>query len=208
VTGGGPPDKPAQRPAPAASSARTAEREDWRRALHAASSAFGPLAFQLPGHGGTLALASLAGLALVLEGARKTIPTVQRVVGTLGRAVFRPGEERGISGPTALAVGYLAAWSLFDARSAAAAIVVAGLADPAAALVGRRWGRPGGKSMAGSAACAGTAAVTLLACGYSPASALIGGAVAAVAERAPWRAADNILVPLAVGGALAILGTR
>ena len=207
MTGGGPPDGPAQRPAPAAS-ARTAEREDWRRTLHAASAAFGPLALQLPGHGGTVALASLAGLALVLEAARNTIPAVQRMVGTLGRAVFRPGEERGISGPTALAVGYLVAWGLFDARSAAAAIVVSGLADPAAALVGRRWGRPGGKSAAGSAACAGTAAVALLACGYSPAPALIGGAVAAVAERAPWRAADNILVPLAVGGALAMLGTR
>lgn len=207
MTGGGPPDGPAQRPAPAAS-ARTAEREDWRRTLHAASAAFGPLALQLPGHGGTVALASLAGLALVLEAARSRIPAVQRMVGTLGRAVFRPGEEHGISGPTALAVGYLAAWGLFDARSAAAAIVVSGLADPAAALVGRRWGRPGGKSAAGSAACAGTAAVALLACGYPPAPALIGGAVAAVAERAPWRAADNILVPLAVGGALAMLGTR
>ena len=176
--------------------------------LHAASAALGPLALQLHGHGGTAVLVSLAGLALVLDAARKTIPTVQRVVGTLGRAVFRPGEERGISGPTALAVGYLAAWVLFDARSAAAAIVVSGLADPAAALAGRRWGRPGGKSVAGSAACGGTAAVTLLACGYSPASALIGGAVAAVAERSPWRGADNVLVPLAVGGALAVLGTR
>ena len=45
-------------------------------------------------------------------------------------------------------------------------------------------------------------------CGYSAAPALMGGAVAAVAERAPWRGADNVLVPLAVGGALSMLGLR
>jgi len=205
VTGSGTLDGPMQTPAPAIP-ARTADREDWRRGLHAASALLGPLALQLPGYGGTVVLAALAGLSLVLEAARHTIPAVQRAVGNLGRAVFRPGEKRGISGPTALAFGYLATWGLFDARSAAAAIVVCGLADPAAALVGRRWGRQGGKSVAGSAACAGTAAVTLLACGYSAVPALIGGAVASVAERAPWRGADNVLMPLAVGGVLAMLG--
>jgi dolichol kinase len=196
-----------QTPAPAIP-ARTADREDWRRVLHATSAILGPLALRLPGHGGTVALAALAGLALVLEVARHAVPSVQRAVGDLGRAVFRPGEERGMSGATALAFGYLATWGLVDARSAAAAIVVGGLADPAAALVGSRWGRQGGKSMAGSTACAGTAAVTLLACGYSAAPALVGGVVAAVAERAPWRGADNFLVPLAVGGVLATLGLR
>jgi len=207
VTGGGTLGGPMQTPAPAIP-ARTADREDWRRVLHAASAVIGPLALGLPGHGGTITLAALAGLALVLEVARHTIPSIQRAVGNLARVVFRPGEERGMSGATALAFGYLATWGLFDARSAAAAIVVGGLADPAAALVGRRWGRQGGKSMAGSAACAGTAAVTLLACGYSAAVALMGGVVAGVAERAPWRGADNILVPLAVGGALSMLGLR
>jgi dolichol kinase len=207
VTGGGILDGPMQTPAPAIA-ARTADREDWRRVLHAASSVIGPLALRLPGHGGTITLAALAGLALVLEVARHTIPSIQRAVGNFARVVFRPGEARGISGATALAFGYLATWGLFDARSAAAAIVVGGLADPAAALVGSRWGRQGGKSMVGSAACAGTAAVTLLACGYSVAQALMGGVVAAVAERAPWRGADNVLVPLAVGGALSMLGLR
>jgi dolichol kinase len=207
VTGGGTLDGPTQTPAPAIP-ARTADREDWRRVLHAASAVIGPLALRLPGHGGTIALAALAGIALVLEVARHTVPSIQRAVGNLARTVFRPGEERGISGATALAFGYLATWGLFDARSAAAAIVVGGLADPAAALVGSRWGRQGRKSMAGSAACAGTAAVTLLACGYSAAPALMGGVVAAVAERAPWRGADNVLVPLAVGGALSMLGLR
>jgi dolichol kinase len=194
-----------QTPAPAIP-ARTADQEDWRRVLHAASSVLGPLALGLSGHGGTIMLAALAGLALVLEVARHTIPSVRRAVGNLAHAVFRPDEESGISGATVLAFGYLATWGLFDARSAAAAIVVGGLADPAAALVGRRWGRQGGKSMEGSAACAGTAAATLLVCGYSAAPALLGGVVAAVAERAPWRGADNVLVPLAVGGALSMLG--
>jgi tetrahydromethanopterin S-methyltransferase subunit D len=67
---------------------------------------------------------------------------------------------------------------------------------------GERW------LPAGAGRLVVAAAVTLLACGYSAAPALMGGAVAAVAERAPWRGADNVLVPLAVGGALSRLGLR
>lgn len=207
MTRGGTADSPVSSGAPARQE-QAAPHEGWRRALHAASAALGLLALELPGHGGALALGALATVALGLEIARHTIPAVHRTIAAIGRAVFRPGESKGISGPTALACGYFATWWLSDTHAAATAIVVSGLADPAAALVGQRWGRPGGKSLAGSVACGGVAAVVLLAAGRPPVTVLVGAVVAALAERAPWRGADNLLVPLAVGAVLTILDPR
>jgi len=182
-----------------------ASREDLRRALHAISALLGPAALALPGSSGSYALAGLVALALGLEIARHASPFVGRLVAAAGRTLFRPQEAHGVSGATSLAVGYFVAWLLFDHRLAAAAIVVAGLADPAAALVGRRLGRGSGKSVAGSTACACTAAAALLASGFVPLTALLGGVAAATAERVRWRGADNVLVPLLVGGVLTLL---
>jgi len=191
------------RPYPAGN---TAPREDWRRALHVASSLVGPFALWLPGRGGTAALAGLAGIALLLEVWRHASPRVRRVIAAAGRPAFRPAEERGIAGPTVLACGYLAAWLLFEPAVAAAAIVVAGLADPAAALVGGRFGRGRGKSLPGSAACAVAAAGVLAAVDLPVATSLAGGLAAALSERAPWRGADNALVPVSVCLVLTALG--
>ena len=193
-------------PGPVASGAAT--REDWRRAVHAASAGLGPPALHLPGDKGTFVLTALGVAAVLLETARLTVPALRRSIDAVAHDLFRPSEERRVSGPTMLALGYLATWWLFEARVAAAAIVVGGLADPAAALVGRRWGRGAHKSLAGSAACGVVAIAALLLSGRPVVAALIGGTVAAVAERAPWRGADNLLVPLAVGAALTVWGFR
>jgi len=184
----------------------TAQREDWRRALHAASALLGPLAFWLPGRGGTLTLSGLAGFALFLEAWRHASPAVHGLIASAGRPVFRPIEDRGVSGPTALACGYLLTWLLFEPAAAASAMVVAGLADPAAALLGRRFGNGQRKSAVGSAACAVTAAGVLAAAGAPASTIVAGGIVAALAERAPWRGADNVLVPLSVGLTIGMLG--
>lgn len=186
--------------------ASAAEREDWRRALHAASAGLGPAVLALPEHTATFALGGIALLAVSLEVLRHRAASARRLIDAVAHTLFRPTEQQGLSGPTALAWGYFAAWVLFGPRHAAAAIVVGGLADPAAALIGRRYGRGPGKTLVGSATCAGVSAVALAAWGFAPSAAVVGGLVAAVAERAPWRGADNLLVPLAVGGALAALG--
>ena len=187
-------------------SRHTAHREDVRRAIHAASGALGPLALWLPwrGAGGAL-LGGLAVLAIVLETARRASPSLQRLVTGAAGALFRPDEERALSGPTVLVCGYAAAWALFSPRTAALAIVVAAVADPAAALVGRRLARGPGKSWAGSAACAATAAVVIAAAGAGGLATAAGAVAAALAERAPWRGADNLLVPVAVGAALSVV---
>jgi dolichol kinase len=194
-------------PAGAATARSAARREDLRRLAHAASGLLGPLALQLPGRrSGDLLFGGLALLAIGIEAARRTLPALQRTLGSVFGGLFRPGEERRITGPAALAWGYAATWLLFAPRTATAAILVAALADPAAALVGRRLGRGGGKSWVGSLACGATAWAVLAAGGWGGLAA-VGGAVAAgIVERVPWPGADNLLVPVAVGASLTLAG--
>ncbi len=196
---------PASSPAADALPRQAAPREDLRRAVHAASGVLGPLALWAPGRAGGWLLGALALVALLLEAGRRARPAVRHAVDAAAGALFRPGEAAGVSGPTTLALGYAAAWGLFPARAAATAIVVAALADPAAALVGRRFARGGGKSLAGSLACALAAGAVILAAGAGAAAAAAGAAATALAERAPWRGADNLLVPLAAGATLTLL---
>jgi dolichol kinase len=194
-------------PAGAATERSPARREDLRRLAHAASGLLGPLALDLPGrHAGDLLFGGLAALAVGVEAARRTVPAVQRTLGSLLGGLFRPEEERGITGPAALAWGYAATWLLFAPQAAMAAILVAALADPVAALVGRRLGRGQRKSWVGSLACAATAWAVLAAGGRGALAAVAGALAAALAERAPWRGADNLLVPVAVGASLTLAG--
>jgi dolichol kinase len=182
-----------------------AHREDLRRAAHAASAVLGPLALWSPGRSGGALLGGIAALAVLLEVARRAVPSVGRAVATAGRDLFRPDEVRGPSGATVLAVGYAATWWLFPPRLAATAIVVAALADAAAALAGRRLARADGKSWVGTGACALVAAAVLVASGAAALAAGAGAVAAALAERTPWRGADNLLIPLAVGATLTLL---
>jgi dolichol kinase len=150
----------------------------------------------------------LAVIALGLEVARRASPAVRRGVDVLGGPLFRPDEAHGVSGPAMLACGYALCWGLFAPAVAAVAIVVAALADPAAALVGRRLGRGAPKSPAGSAACAAVSAAVILLAGAGAPAAAAGAVLVALAERVPWPGVDNLLVPLAAGAALTLLGHR
>jgi len=107
-----------------------------------------------------------------------------------------------VSGAATLALGYALAWWLFPVLAAERAILVAAVADPMAATIGSRFGGGGRKSLAGSAACAAAAALVLLLTGTPGTTAVVVAAVATAAERAPWRGADNVLVPVSVGAVL------
>ena len=104
--------------------------------------------------------------------------------------------------------------------AATVAVAVLGIADPAAALVGRRFGRTalaGGRTLEGSLAfvvCGALAALAVLAAFYPGLGAgtmvMAAGAASvlgAVAELASRRLDDNLTIPLAAGlGATLILG--
>lgn len=182
----------------------TAPREDWRRLVHLATGG-AALATALVSHRVTsLVLTALVATAIVAEVTRRRIPAVQRGIETLGGAMLRPLEARRVTGPTLLVVGYALAWLLFPPAIAVPAMVVAAVADPTAALVGRRLTRvPGRKSLAGSTAAFVSAAAVLAVLAVPPVAAILAGAAAAVAERVPE--VDNVAVPVITALALQVL---
>lgn len=150
----------------------------------------------------TPAFAVLVAVAAAAETTRLASPRAAALLGRLAGHVFRPSEARHPSGAGTLALGYALAWWLFPPAVAEAAIVVTAVADPAAALVGSRFGHGNAKSLPGSLACAAAAALVLAAFHVRPAALAVAAVGAAVAERAPWRGTDNLAVPLAVGALL------
>lgn len=184
-----------------------APREGWRRAVHLASGALGLVALQLPNGAAAALFGALVLLAGLLEAARLASPRVAEALWRLAGPLFRPAESHGVSGATFLATGYALAWGLFPPRAAAAGILAAAAADPAAALVGSRFAPKGsGKTWAGTVAAAAVAAVVLVEMAFPPAAVVAGAAAAALAERTPWRGSDNLAVPVLTAAALAALG--
>lgn len=184
-----------------------AEREGWRRVLHTGSGILGPLAARLPPEAAHFAFAGLVASAVLLEAWRLTGTGPWRWLERAAGPLFRAGEVRRVSGATTLAVGYAVTWWLFPAPIAWRAIVVAALADSVAAAAGSRL-RPGAgtKTWGGSAACALTAGLALLALAIPPWLAAGTAVGVATAERVPYRAIDNVTVPLIAAGLLWWLG--
>ncbi|MCJ7630216.1 MAG: hypothetical protein MUO50_17725, partial [Longimicrobiales bacterium] len=90
---------------------------------------------------------------------------------------------------------------------ALAGILVLAWADPAASVVGQRWGKT--RFLAGSVR--GTTAFVLVAfCAlllFVPwKAALVAAAATALVESAPIRLDDNLIVPLTVAGVLLLIG--
>jgi dolichol kinase len=184
-----------------------APREAWRRAVHLASGSLGLAPMMgLPRHVTSIMLLSLVAAALVLEGLRRRRPRLEQALETLAFGALRPAERRGITGGTLLAVGYAAAWLLWPAQAAAPAIVVAAVADPAAAAVGIAVaGSRGRKTWAGTAAAGVAALLVLLALGRGWSSAAGGALAAALLERVPGRGLDNIALPVGTAAVLALI---
>ncbi|HXY68395.1 MAG TPA: hypothetical protein VEH62_03035 [Gemmatimonadales bacterium] len=186
--------------------AGAAPSELTRRALHAAAGVLGPLAAALGPSVATPAFGALVAAAAAAELGRRRRPAFRAALERLAGGAFRPRETSAVSGASLLAAGFALSWWLFPVPAAERAILVAALADPMAAAVGSRLGSGGGKSLAGSAACAVTAALVLLLTGVPAAPTAAAALVAALAERAPWPGADNVAIPLGVGATLWWLG--
>ena len=151
-----------------------------------------------------LAAATMAALAAEL--ARRLSPAVARLFGRLA-SLLKPREATGLTGATLLSVGFTATAVTFPGDPALAGILLAGLADPAAALVGRRYGRvryPGGKSAAGSGAFLAVALVLGLALGLAPGTAILVATALTAVEAFTLPIDDNLYLPVA-GAALVMM---
>jgi dolichol kinase len=182
-------------------------REGARKALHLATSAV-PLAYAA-GVSRTLLLwflgAALA-VALLVELARRQSPAVAQRFVRWTAGMLRAEESSGaLTGATWMALGYVATLVIAPRDAAIAAMWAVAAGDGVATLVGRRFGTPGTKSVAGSVAML---LVTVLG-GWWVAELALGWAVAAalaatVAERWPAVGNDNVRIPTAVFVVLSI----
>jgi dolichol kinase len=151
-----------------------------------------------------VSLAALAATA-ALEWGRQRWPILERLVEGLIGPALRQGEE---SQPTAglwAMLGVCITLLLFERRVAIPAVLFAQIGDPAAEIVGRRWGQrrfANGKSLEGSLGFFVTSlAVGLLCCvalPLPPGIAVLGALVATLTEAIPLPLGDNLtMAPLA-----------
>jgi dolichol kinase len=149
------------------------------------------------------ALLALFGIACVVELTRRRFAAVATKFDATVGLMLRPHESaRGITGATWLLAAFALATIAAPLQAAIAATWAGAIGDSSAAIIGGAWHRArggGGKSAAGSIACAVTTAVgAWWLAGFGAAAAALLGVVAAVAERPAVALDDNIRVTLIV----------
>lgn len=180
-----------------------------RKALHL-SALVAPAAMYFLGREGTLLIiAPLAILAVAADVLRTRSAGFARFIDTTFGGMMRPSERPPVGGPVVLngATWVLVTASLlalfFPIAYAVPAFVAFMVADAAAALIGRRWGRhPWGQSartVEGSLAFFVVCLATLAFFPGFPGWALVvAAAVGAAAEAIPRPLNDNVRVPLVI----------
>lgn len=209
----GSPEPVARPPAPPGELAtlvrRTEGIQPWRRVLHAVNGIVTVLVLELllPGRREALVVLGLllAGL-LVMDLVRLRDPRANVLFFRWFRVLASPREERRIASSTWYTLGVFLAVLLFPRSAVVPGILVLALADPAASIVGRLFGRtPLGKgSVEGSAVFAAVACLVLWPFVGAGPAVLVALGVAAV-EILPLRLDDNLTVPLATAALLFLL---
>jgi dolichol kinase len=193
-----------------ASRARRSERGLLARKLvHGVLSlAAAALVWQLPYPAGAAVLAGATAVALAVELARRAHTGFAHRFRAVVGVMLREREAARLTGATTLAMSFTVTAALFPGWPAVAAILVAGLADPAAALVGRRSGRhryAGGKSVEGSLAFLVAAVAVLVAVPpLGVTGALAVGLVLTAVEAPTLPVDDNLYLPLVAAAAVAV----
>lgn len=193
-----------------------------RRTFHLAAALAIPVVALSLGYRPAVYLAAVAAATLAAaEALRLAVPAVNvRLIALLG-PFLKPREKRSPTAATYMALASLLVLFLFGTPIAALALLYAALGDPAAGVVGTRYGRLrvrvlgrrlGAKSVEGTLAFFGASAAVALALWaagvYGPLwPALVGAAVAALVEFLPIPVEDNLTVPLASGIVMWLLWT-
>ena len=196
---------------PAQPQAAASEHTWKRRAFHLCAALAIPTVALAIGYKPAVYFAAVAAATLAAgEAVRLIVPAVNvRLLALLG-PFFKARERRTPTAATYLALASLAVLLLFGREIAALALLFTALGDPAAGIVGTRYGRLrlrilgrrlGGKSLEGALAFLAVAAAVAL--GLWAAGVygtlwpvLVGAAVAALVEFLPIPVEDNVTVPL------------
>lgn len=186
--------------------ARTRGLQPWRRAFHAASGllvALAPPALGLGPHQTAVGLGLGALILLGLDVLRLRVAALNAWFFRTFSRLASPREARGLASSTWFAVGAALAWAAFPAPFATAALLVLGLADPVASMVGRlAGGRRFGKGSVEGFSTFVTVAFLVLWPAVGAGPALVGAFVTAAAEVLPIPPDDNLVIPLVCGSVL------
>jgi dolichol kinase len=188
--------------------ARTRGPQPWRKVFHAFNAVVTSVLVMTLDPPQAVILGFLGGLAAILlatDALRLRNVSANQLFFRAFGALASPREARGVASSTWYAIGILIAFIAFPRAVAVSSVLVMGLADPAASLVGQRWGkRPFlGGSLEGTVAFLAVAAV-ILATRHPMGVALVAAAISAIAERRAWPLDDNLAVPLACGVGLSL----
>lgn len=185
--------------------------QPWRRVFHAACGMVLVAFVQHPVLTTEIDLRVLGGgvlACLALDWLRLSFPNANIVFFRSFSALASPREARKVASSTWFVMGAFTALLIVPGRLFAPAVLVLALADPAASVVGRIWGRhPLGKgSWEGTATFFAVACAVLLPF-VDPATALLTAAAVAVLEVLPTGIDDNLTVPVSTALALRLAET-
>lgn len=189
---------------------KTKGLQPWRRVFHATNGTIVVLAltvFGLEVPTAVVILGVILAFALVLDALRLLDPKWNVLFFRAFAPLASPREAKRIASSTWYALSVFLVLMLFPRSYAMAGILVLAWADPAASVVGQRWGRI--PFLAGTVR--GTTAFALIAfCAllvFVPwKTALAAAVVSAVVEAAPIPLDDNLIVPVTVAGILLLIG--
>jgi dolichol kinase len=161
--------------------------------------------------------AAFAAYAWSMEIARRISPRLNDRLMRFYGAIVHPHERYRVNSATWYATALVVLASFASRPAMIAAVVVLGVADPVAALVGRRFGRHmlrSGRSLEGTLAffVSGTLAASLALAVVAPAPiaitfrlAVAAGLSGAITELVTVKLDDNLTIPLAVGAVVTAL---
>ncbi len=187
-----------------------------RSLFHLGSAAFALVLLRvLPGRGWIIAVSAAFALSgWTMELARRRSPAANARLMALFAPVAHPHERHGVNSATYYVTALLLISIFAPLRAAEVGVVVLGLADPAAGLIGRRFGRTrlrANRSLEGTlgfvvvgilAAAAWLAIVHPLPLPVLGLLALVGGVAGALTELLSTRLDDNFTIPVAVTAAV------
>ncbi len=171
----------------------------------------------LPGRAWIIGVsAAFAVSGWTMEITRRRSPEINRRLMALFAPVAHPHERHGVNSSTYYVTALLLLGIFAPLRAAEIGVVVLGLADPAAGLIGRRFGRTklrANRSLEGTLSFVGVGALAAgawLAVAHPlPLSALVvlaavGGVAGALTELVSTRLDDNFTIPVAVAAAVSV----
>ncbi len=184
--------------------------QPWRRLFHAGGGVIIVLALTFLPIQDSIAwiiLGSLLAISAMIDAIRLYDSDVNRRFFRVFMALASPREAKELASSTWYLLGVLVTLLLFPRSYALAGILVLALADPAASIVGRVWGRIPffAGSVRGTATFAIVAFLVLLQ--FVPWwAALVTAVATALLEASPLDLDDNLLVPLTAAGVLFLIG--